>query len=73
MVLNQKLAWTNILTTSLWLVALLVLFFYGEHTGETVSAYFLFFPLLAGALTYLFSQGIYTLVLCNRKINSDEE
>ena len=155
MALNQKIAWANIATASLWLVALLVLFIsggtavfwetdtmrlafllinmvaslsasglrafvartayskkgkmeviiderdrrirrnadikagiWGFHLFVSVCWPFSFTasmpvepsplipcssPLLAGALTYLFSQGIYTLVLCNRKINSDEE
>lgn len=49
------------------------LFIYGEHTGGTVPAYSLFFPLLVGTFVYLISHGIYTLVLCNRKISYNED
>ena len=48
------------------------LFFYDESTGGIIPAYFLFFPMLVGALTYLYSNGIYILILCNRKIGYDE-
>ena len=49
------------------------LFIYGEQMGGTVPAYSLFFPLLVGTFVYLISHGIYTLVLCNRKIGHDED
>ena len=65
------------ITAGLWgltavVFGVLGLFIYGESVGGTIPAYFLFFPLLVGMLTYLFSHGIYTLILCNRKVSYGE-
>jgi len=55
------------------IASVLALFFYGEGSGGDIPAYFLFYPLIIYAFTYLFSSGIGTLLMAKQDVSNEPD